>query len=142
MRAVIIRRTHNTSYGTFGVLSLNEMPPCCLTLEEEWLNNQPNISCIPAGVYTIRRHDSPKYGDVFKVMNVPGRSHILIHWGNISDHTEGCILLGESFEPVLGTQGVVSSKSAFDEFMKSMDDVDEARLIIVDDWKNPLTEEH
>ena len=138
MKAVIIRRTHNTTYGTFGVLSHGVMPPSCLTLENEWLHNRQMISCIPSGEYKCRRHDSPKYGNVFKVMDVRSRSQILIHWGNIAEHTEGCILLGESFEPVLGTQGVTSSKSAFNEFMAELADVDEFRLIIVDDWKNPI----
>lgn len=70
----------------------------CLTLELPWLDNQRNISCIPAGAYTARFYDSPKHGRVILLDNVPGRSMIEIHAGNYTRQIEGCILVGDSLK--------------------------------------------
>lgn len=67
------------------------------TLERPWLNNAVNVSCIPAGIYEARwleRSGSGKYKRVWHVADVPGRSGILIHAGNLVRHTLGCILPG------------------------------------------------
>jgi hypothetical protein len=67
------------------------------TAEEDWRNNAPKVSCIVAGSYICHRVVSPKFGDVFEIANVPGRSAILIHAGNTEEDVEGCVLLGERF---------------------------------------------
>jgi len=46
-----IKRTVTTENGTFGVMSIKDKEPFALTLERQWLNNIPNVSCIPAGDY-------------------------------------------------------------------------------------------
>ena len=82
--------------GTFGVLRLDGKV-FCVTLELPDLDNEANISCIPAGAYTCRRVDSPAFGRTFEISDVPGRSHILFHAGNVADDTQGCVLLGRYF---------------------------------------------
>lgn len=124
----LIRLAENSS-GTFGVL-IHGDTPFAVTLERRWLNNQRNVSCIPWGVYTCRRVDSPRFGDTFEVTNVPGRSHILFHKGNLDDDSHGCILVGEEFDPVLGSYGILSSRKGFDELMDRMADRDEFSLSI------------
>ena len=49
---------------------------------------------IPDGTYDVQPYSGTKYKDVWHVQNVPGRTAILIHWGNFERNTEGCILLG------------------------------------------------
>jgi len=67
----------------------------CFTLELPWLDNASNISCIPAGWYECVRHTSPSKGECFSVIGVPGRTNVLIHAGNYTRNTQGCILVGK-----------------------------------------------
>ena len=52
------------------------------TMELPWKDNKRRVSCIPVGFYIVRKHTSPKFGNTFHVLNVKGRSEILIHKGN------------------------------------------------------------
>lgn len=81
--------------GTFGEIRLPS-GKIISTLELPWKNNQRQISCIPAAVYQCGVVNSPKFGRVYQVKNVPNRSHILIHAGNWVKDTSGCILVGMS----------------------------------------------
>ena len=115
--AFCLIRVSYAKYGTFGVL-LDRNIPFCVTLERPWLENRRNVSCIPSGTYTCERTLSPKFGETFKVLNVPGRSHILFHKGNLSDDTHGCILVGEYFDALRGKPAILASGKAFAEFME------------------------
>ena len=86
--------TVETKSNTIGVMRYNGFE--CFTLELPWLTNAKNISCIPAGTYECEKHVSPKFGDCISIKNVAGRTHVLIHSGNYTRHTHGCILVGES----------------------------------------------
>ena len=116
----------DTTFGalTFAGLELH-------TLEDAWRNNAPQISCIPPGVYTIQRVVSPHFGLVFEVLNVPGRSHILIHSGNTRDDTRGCILLGMKRGRLQNKPAVFSSRIALGQFMNALSPVENATLEIV-----------
>lgn len=129
MLTLTLMRMPLPGHTTYGVL-YNEGTPFALTLELPWINNVRRISCIPAGRYVCKRVQSPKFGDTFEVTNVSGRSAILFHKGNINADTHGCIVLGESFEPVLGVRGLAQSGHAFDEFMGILKDVDTFTLKI------------
>ena len=87
-------KTIETNSNTIGVMSYNGFE--CFTLELPWLSNAQNISCIPAGTYECEIHVSPKFGDCISIKNVAGRTHVLIHSGNYTRHTHGCILVGDS----------------------------------------------
>ena len=116
--------------ATLGVLCLDARP-MFVTLEDRWFDNEKQLSCIPAGKYKIKRHDSPKFGKVYLVCDVPNRSHILIHAGNTKEDTHGCILLGLMYG-LLGTNvAVLSSRAAFEQFMLAMNNEEEATLEIV-----------
>ena len=116
--------------ATLGVLCLDARP-MFVTLEDRWFDNERLISCIPAGKYKIRLHDSPKFDRVYQVCDVPERSHILIHAGNTKEDTHGCILLGLMYG-TLGTEtAILSSRAAFANFMTSMAGIEEAELQIV-----------
>lgn len=95
MRKIYLMRTHRTPLYTRGVLWVNG--EIFHTLEPPWKDNQNNISCIPEGEYKcsfLERSASGKYTQVYHVQNVPNRTGILIHNGNVVDHTLGCILVG------------------------------------------------
>ena len=67
------------------------------TIELPWLNNKPNISCIPPGTYKARKIYSTTFGWCIQILNVPNRTNILLHFGNFYTNTKGCILTGNSF---------------------------------------------
>lgn len=90
---VVLQRGVGSPVGTRGCMTLNG-DLLCYTLERPWLENQTDVSDIPAGFYTVIKHDSDKFQDVWQLLNVPGRDAILIHAGNTIEDTHGCILVG------------------------------------------------
>jgi hypothetical protein len=121
-----LKRILFTDDGVLGVLVCNN-EPVCLTLEQEWKNNAKGISCIPEGSYLCQLGDHPKHGRTYEVLDVPGRSAILIHSGNTEADTQGCILVGKEYgkidaiDPDKGVTekqlAVLNSKEAFADFM-------------------------
>ncbi|MBP5202286.1 hypothetical protein J6Z39_09120 [bacterium] len=104
----------------------------CRTLELPWKNNQPQVSCIPAGTYTCRRINSPKFGDTFEVCGVPKRSGILFHPGNsVPKDSQGCILLGLETERNSNNYTLLASRAAFKTFLKMLSGVNSFDLNIV-----------
>ncbi len=91
-----IIRLEKGEAGTFGALKIDGQVTC-VTLEPEDRNNAQGVSCIPEGDYIAKRVNSPKYGDTFEISDVPNRTHILFHAGNVENHTKGCVLLGRNF---------------------------------------------
>ena len=83
------------------------------TIERPWLNNKPNVSCIPEGVYQCVPHNGNKFKNVWCLENVVDRSAILIHVGNFVDDVIGCIAVGKT----LSTEKymVLNSGDAIDE---------------------------
>ena len=125
----IIRLEENDRFGTFGILKLNKQVFCC-TLEPCDYQNSPSISSIPAQQYTCKRIISPTYGETYVVHNVPGRTHILFHGGNVAGDTEGCILLGQHFGKLNHNRGILNSGITFKNFINKLRGHDEAHLTI------------
>jgi hypothetical protein len=130
MERLELVRTLSDDQGTSGVLVGADR--LYHTLELPWRDNQRKVSCIPAGIYQCAIVKSPRFGRIYSVLDVPGRSHILIHSGNFAgdkalgfdSHVEGCILLGR-----LGAlrnthermqRAVVVSKATLGKFMSAM----------------------
>lgn len=134
-------RTERTADGTFGLLTL---PGYTLhTCEDDWKDNQPSESCIPAGTYRLHRTIYQRHGyETFEVTGVPGRSRILVHPGNTEEDTQGCVLVGlrrgllavhdedDPAHPVVRKRAVVASAEAFRRFMGTLAAVDEAELTV------------
>lgn len=72
----------------------------CYTLELGDHQNKTSISRINADTYWVEKRTSEKYGDHFILLDVEGRSYILIHSGNYFSNTEGCILVGEDIADI------------------------------------------
>lgn len=115
-RIVELVRLESGPEGTFGILRIDKQI-FCATLEPTTNDNQQSISCIPAQPYICGPVESPKFGATFEVKNVPGRSHILFHAGNVVGHTEGCILVGQSVGMLRGKRAVVNSGATFRELL-------------------------
>ena len=104
---LLIRDTFSKE-STLGELFLNG-ERICDTLENPWLDNQRNISCIPEGEYPVRlrlaRESASRDYLHLLVQDVPNRDWILFHRGNTAKDTSGCILVG------LGSQQDVVNNS-------------------------------
>lgn len=130
MKQLLIKRIAFLSEQTLGVV-LDENIPFAVTLEQQDDDNKPETSCIPAGTYICKRVMSPTFGDTFEVTNVPGRSHILFHKGNVDEDTKGCILVAEQFEFLKGEIAVLSSEKGFSEFKERLKGIDTFTLTII-----------
>jgi hypothetical protein len=97
-----------------------------VTVERPWLGNKPFESCIPEGVYTVKRHVSPKFGVCFKVQDVHNRTHILFHVGNTKDDVVGCIAVGTMFG---SSYSILQSKIAMNRLLDTIKE-DEFTLTI------------
>lgn len=84
-------RTYSDSC-TIGTLFIEGIQIATLELPD--LGNQPYVSCIPEGVYRVKRHISAKLGKVWYLQDVENRSFIYIHKGNYTRQIQGCILVG------------------------------------------------
>lgn len=120
---VEVVRLEKGADGTFGVLRLDGRV-FCVTLELPDRDNAVNVSCIPAGSYTCRKVESPTFGPTYEIDDVPGRSHILFHAGNIADDTQGCVLLGKQFGVLGQHRGVLQSGSTFRDFLEKCSGVE------------------
>ena len=128
MDKVHLDRFAFTPYGTFGRLRVAGF--VCFTVERKWLDNQPFISCIPSGGYIMKLGNfRDKYAN-YEVQDVPRRTAIEIHVGNVYEDVQGCIAVGGS----LGWSGrmwsVTDSREAHGKFMNAMGGVPEALLVV------------
>lgn len=126
---------------TLGRLKVGDIEFC--TLEEGWRKDPDGPggqrrsgslveSCIPDGVYNLRPHTSQRYPDgVWALVNpnlgvyyqpteIPagqawGRSAVLIHSGNHTDHIEGCVLVGRRHAYLDGRHQVLESRNALEQ---------------------------
>jgi len=132
----ILRLENSRHDGTFGVIKVNGRT-LFACLERPWLNNKKKVSCIPAGVYLLKRVFSHEWGWTYEVVDVDDRTLIRFHWGNWLTDSKGCILVGEGFGIVSGKtkykdgkRGITSSQRAFRSFIKELGDARWCRLII------------
>lgn len=138
-----LQRLETGPLGTFGQLTITDNHDDHVirqwkTGELPDKGNERGVSCIPPGIYKCGLVNSPKFGpETYEVLNVPNRSHVLIHAGNHCGDTscghtsdvEGCILLGKEVLPVLNDKkvmqkGVAQSRVALAEFKKFLNGQD------------------
>lgn len=105
------------------------------SIERPWLDNMPNVSCIPTASYSMIRVDSPRFGadsayqgQLWEVAEVPGRSAILIHIANWAKDLQGCIGLGSSLMADLA--GVGHSRTSITDFYALTKDIQHLTLDI------------
>lgn len=106
----------NSTPGSLGINGVQQ----CFTLELPVRDGLPG-SAIPAGKYPIVLAPSPKFmasadawtqlyaSQMPHIEPIPGRSLIMLHWGNSPADTDGCILVGRT----PATDAVWESRPAF-----------------------------
>lgn len=107
MPNLILQRLTSTSTETVGVLIFNNKV-LCNTLELPWRDNERRVSCIPAGSYICQKYSGTRHKNCFWVDAVPNRTDILIHEGNTTANTAGCILVGELRDSVILTKSLAT----------------------------------
>lgn len=93
------------------------------TLELPWRDNKANVSCIPTGEYDVDylpRSASGKFRQVYHVRNVPNRSGILFHNGNVPSQIQGCILVGMKSGELSGQPAVLSSSAGMEKMRQAV----------------------
>jgi len=119
MKEVQLKRMWQTDNETIGRLYI-EHEPFCFTLEPPWKGNQRQVSCIPAATYDCIWQRSPRFGWTFQIINVPDRTRILIHSGNLARHTYGCVLLGKYKGSLEGENAVLVSRPTLRKFHETV----------------------
>ena len=113
------KRRYTAQTYTISTLSIDGVPFCDtledtdrglhvgMTSKEIKANKVPGKTAIPKGVYTVnmntvsprlknKSYAKPYGGIVPRLEAVPGFVGVLIHPGNSSDDTDGCILVGRN----------------------------------------------
>lgn len=138
MQKIKLMRYGSTPKGTFGELEAAGVK--FATVERPWLDNEPFVSCVPVGSYTLEEHSSSSHPDVWALVNHslgvyhfdhPDaiRTAILIHVANVARELAGCIAPGTAFGVPYGEWGVVNSRYAVDQ-LRNIIDGDEVQLEI------------
>lgn len=125
--------------GVFGFLMDENEQEVAITLEHSYPGiNTPFRAKIPLGKYVCKRglhilHSMGSPFETFQVMDVPGHTNILFHWGNYNPDSEGCILLGESVvENGSRPQMITNSRATFHNFMVLQAGIDVFEFIVTD----------
>lgn len=90
------------------------------TIERPWLDNKPNVSCIPEGVYNCEPFSGNRFKGVWILNDVPDRTYILIHAGNYAKDVQGCIAVGQYLSD--SQFMVMNSRHAINELRKLLPD--------------------
>lgn len=106
--------------GTLGVIDI--AGERFWTIERPWLDNKPNVSCIPEGKYRTGWRDSPRFGETWHVKDVEERTWILIHAANYPKDVQGCIGLGTGL--MADRVAVSNSRKAVAQFEKLTRDIE------------------
>ena len=130
-KRVILQRVwmdENQSTGSLIVLDKLGQPiyisPC---IERGDRNNEQNVSNVPTGTYPLVYELSPKFGMVWELKDVPGRSECKIHAANLWDQINGCIAPG-TYLGELNNDGyydTLASGDALKRFNSSLQDVED-----------------
>ena len=124
----LVRYTR-TDEAILGSLYLNGAF-ICYTLENA-------AKAIPFGVYNVKNSQSPKFKRELPLLHnaqVPASRGIRIHVGNTVASSSGCVLVG------MGRNGDSLTESTPAETMVTMICRNESNLVIVDNYKQGMTD--
>ncbi len=91
------------------------------TLELPWKNNKPNESCIPEGVYLVKRDRAGRH-QYYSIQNVVGRTFIEIHPAYKPSDLLGCI--GFGIANIDNPAKLYKSEEVVNEFLQFQGDDD------------------
>ena len=129
-----INQDKNQTLGTCTVLDHNnKLVFTSLALERGWRNNENNVSCIPAGVYTCKLEYSNKFNKMlWEIKDVPNRAECKFHAANYWNQLNGCVALGLRVRNLNADayDDITNSGDTMTEFHKALENYTEAVLII------------
>lgn len=116
-----LNRLDETRHGVFGEMIISGHR--FKTVERLFKDNQPFISSIPPGKYTLEPHESNQHGQTWALVNhdlgvyhyqdaKAKRTAILIHVANRASELAGCIGLGKYLGFVSDEIAVTNSAAA------------------------------
>ena len=123
MKRILLLRKTTSDQGTFGSIHLENLT--LFSGELPWLDNRPNVSCIPTGVYQCVYTPSARFKRrLYAVTSVQGRAGVRFHSANLMGNTtlgykaqlNGCIALGEKLGTIEGQRAILLSASAMRKF--------------------------
>lgn len=107
---LLLKRKHRTEKSTIGDLFVNGKWECVIledkdrgldssmTLAEIKAQKVYGATAIPAGRYRVAFTFSNRFQKYLPLLiDVPGYEGVRIHPGNKAEHTEGCLLPGQSY---------------------------------------------
>jgi hypothetical protein len=99
-------------------------------LAPPWKNNEVNVSRIMNGIYLAKKKNPTKNikHKHIEILNVPGRTGILIHRFNEVTETEGCMGPGSNFQSTTEKNGhrnykMIDSEKALNQMLKLLPDI-------------------
>jgi|SRR5271166_1222696 len=117
--------------GIYGTLISDDGVFSCATLEHAFAQDDGSYApIIPAGTYTctLGTFTLENYppGQYYQIMDVPGHTHVLIHFGNYNKNSDGCILVGATR---VGNM-ITNSDQTFKEFMYIQNGAESFELVV------------
>ena len=122
--------------GTFGTMSLPGDVQF-YSIERPWLGNANDISCIPEGIYPLKKRYSPvvkrssggEFEEGWEICDVPNREFIMLHPANWIIDLKGCVGMGLDYVIMQDRTGryrnsVSDSREAFRQLMGILDQSD------------------
>ena len=131
MRQAYLHRFQTGEQGTQGIFIFGGFT--AYSMEPPDAGNARDVSCIPPGGYQAVWHQSPRFGGCYLLLDVPERSCILTHRGNLGGNwqqglatdTHGCILLGKRqghlYPGGRKQRAVLASRTAMRHFFTAAD---------------------
>ena len=110
MQNFTLVRKYRPNEATLGKILDPNNQEICKTLENPWLDNQNEISCIPEGTYEVEADNSGKF-QYWRILNIPGRDAVEIHSGNKEEDTKGCLIIGARWGFMDDELAVLSSRT-------------------------------
>lgn len=137
---LIVDRFHFTDFSSVGHLTIDDDPFKCFSLEDtdrkletysvtdmlkykvENRTAIPRSSCMQSGTYPVGMRMSPHLGQMVPwIMHVPNYKWVYLHWGNKPADTDGCILVGETFDASM-PDWIGYSRAIFNVLCKKVED--------------------
>lgn len=121
MIELTLKRINISEKSTTGALFLPDNVFGCFTLEDTVRNHKiPGKTAIPSGRYEIQINWSNRFQKMMpQLLDVPFYKGIRIHPGNTPANTEGCILVGRTFD----RDFVGESRLAYDDLFPRLKDM-------------------
>ena len=118
--ALWLNRSTIVDDGCFSILKdlqYGKEVPFANAVERTYPINGGQYVKLNSGIYLCKKTMFNKGGyETFEII-FPGHTEVKFHKGNIEDHSDGCVVVGESFGTLYGKIAVISSGDAFKEFM-------------------------